>query len=147
GSSPSSTRRRTARVERRGDVAGNAARRHQHGVEADIANAGIGIAREPGLGGADDARALAIGHRPGGVIERVARLDLDEYEQRAAARDDVDLAERAPPAPRQDAKALGDQERRRATLGRDAGAERDLPLRTRALQRAPARPLSGHRRA
>src|SRR5262249_62357164 len=110
-------------------MAWNPARRHQHRVEADIADAIIGIMREPHLGGADDARALPVGHRPGGVIERLARLDLDEYQEMPPSGDDVDLAERTAPAPRQDAKALGDEERRRPALGRDAGAKRDHALR------------------
>ena len=80
---------------------------------------------------ANDARALPIGHRPSGVIERLARFDLDEHQQVPAPRDDVDLAERAAPAPRQDSKALGDEERRRPALGGDAGAKRDRALRTR----------------
>ena len=68
--------------------------------------------------------------------------------RRAAAGDDVDLADRALPAPRQDAKALGDQQHRRPAFGRQAGAERDLTLRPRAAaeHRAGARALIGHRR-
>ena len=73
----------------------------------------------------------------GRVVERRARLDLDEDQQRARrARDDVDLAERALPAPRQDAIALGDQTGGGAALRRKAEAEGgDLPLRPRLRPR------------
>jgi len=46
----------------------------------------------------------------------------------APARHDVDLANRAAVAPRQDAEALGDQECGRAALGRDADPEGNLTL-------------------
>ena len=38
-------------------------RRHQHRVEADVAVRVVGMAREPGLGGGNDAAALPLGHR------------------------------------------------------------------------------------
>src|SRR5215471_2944547 len=98
-----------AGVERRGDMTRNTAGRHQHGIETDIADAIIGVLREPRLGGGGDAQALAIGDRPCGVVQPVAGLDLDEHQQAAAAGDDVDFADRAPPAARQDAKAFGDE--------------------------------------
>src|SRR5262249_43138658 len=82
----------------------------------------------PGLRRLDDADALPVGDRPGGVVERRARLDLDEDQEAAAARDDVDLADRAAPAPRNDAEALGDEQHRGPALGRDSGLECDLPL-------------------
>ena len=128
---------------------------------------GVRVVREPDLGGGRDALALALGHRPGGIVEVLARLDLDEDQQRAAAGDDVDLADRAAPAPRQDAKALGDQKSGGAALRRNAGSERNLALRagsftricrrisarvwasswTQRLQRSGARALIGHGRA
>src|SRR5215471_6729748 len=74
-----------AGVERRGDMTRNAAGRHQHGIEADIADAVIGVLREPDLGGRGDAQALAIGDRPCGVVEPVAGLDLDEHQQASPA--------------------------------------------------------------
>src|SRR5262249_4342738 len=119
-------------------MARNPARRHQHCVEADIADAIVWIMREPHLGGADDARALALGHRPGGIIERLTRLDLDEHQEMPPPRDDVDLAERTAPAPRQDAKAFGDEKRRCSALGRNAGAKRDHALRARRWHRRRA---------
>src|SRR6476619_89164 len=99
------------------------------------------MSRMPCLGGGGDAQALAWGHRPGGIVEVRARLDLDEDQQVAAAGDDVDLAHRAAPAPRQDAKALDDQECGRSALGRKAGAECDLALGPRAFRRGLMRSL------
>jgi len=55
-------------------MARNPARRHQHCIEADIADAIIGELRQPRLGGRDNAPALAFRDRPGGVIESLARL-------------------------------------------------------------------------
>src|SRR5215471_21744253 len=106
-----------AGVKRRGDMTRNTAGRHQHGIEANIADAVIGVLREPDLGGGGDAQPLAIRDRPCGVVQSVAGLDLDEHQQAAAAGDDVDFADRAPPATRQDAKAFGDEKRRRPALG------------------------------
>src|SRR5215510_3336377 len=110
-------RNRDTSVERRGDMPRNAARRHQHGIETDIADAIIGVSRQPRLGGGGDAQALAIGDRPRGVVQCFAGLDLDEHQQASAAGDDVDFADRALPTPRQDAKAFGDEKRRRPALG------------------------------
>ena len=45
--------------------------------------ASAGIAREPKLGGGDDAALAALGHRFGRVVGALARLDLDE-DQRCA---------------------------------------------------------------
>src|SRR6516164_9375123 len=104
-------------VESRGDMMRNTARRHQHGIEADIADAIIGVSRQPRLGGGGDAQALAISDRPCGVVQSLAGLDLDEHQQASAAGDDVDFADRALPTPRQDAKAFGDEKRRRPALG------------------------------
>jgi hypothetical protein len=89
------------------------------------------------------------------IVQVRARLDLDEDQQAAAAGDDVDLAHRAAPAPRQDAKALGDEKGGRPAFRRNAGAERDLALGTgsftrswtRRLQRSGARSVIGHGRA
>src|SRR5215470_11306379 len=120
-----------ARVKRTLDMLRYPTRRDQHGVEADVGNARVGMIGEPGFGGRDDAAALALGHRPGGIVELVARLDLDEHEQAAPPCHDVDLADRAAIAPRQDAEALGNQQRRRPALGRDAEAEGNLALGSR----------------
>ena len=95
------------------DMARQAAGRHQHGVEADVAQAVVGMLGEPGLGGGDDAALLPLGHRLRRRRRAGARLHLDEDQRAAPARHDVDLADRAAPAPRQDAIALGDRERRR----------------------------------
>src|SRR6266542_4836122 len=67
-----------AGVESRGDMARNTPGRHQHRIETDIADTRIGVSRQPSLGGRDNAQALAISNRPGGVVQLFARLDLDE---------------------------------------------------------------------
>src|SRR5262245_1835476 len=81
----------------------------QYGVEADVAGAVVRMECKPGFGGGGDARALALGHRPGGVVEPLPRLDLDEYEQMPPPCHDVDLADGAAEAPSEDAETLGDQ--------------------------------------
>src|ERR1700686_986754 len=128
-------------------MAWDAARRHQYGIETHVLERMITLAGEPGLGGRHDTGPLAVGDRPGRVVEFVPRLHLDEDQQAPAGRDDVDLADRAAPAPRQDAKAFGDEIGGGAAFRRDAEPERDLALRLRdALGRHRAR-LTSHGRA
>src|SRR5262252_11201638 len=115
-------------VEGRGDMTRNTAGRHQHGIETDIADAIIGVSRQPRLGGGGDAQALAIGDRPCGVVQSFAGLDLDEHQQASAAGDDVDFTDWAFPTSGEDAKALGDEKRRRPALGGNPGAKRDLTI-------------------
>src|SRR5262245_1081394 len=67
-----------AGVESRGDMVRNTPRRHQHGIETDVANTRIGVTRQPSLGSRDNAQALAISDRPRRVVQLFARLDLDE---------------------------------------------------------------------
>ena len=50
---------------------------------------------KPRLRGGENARAAAASVTPGRVVELLARLHLDEDEQPAAARHDIDLADRA----------------------------------------------------
>ena len=76
--------------------------------------------------------AAAVSHRLGGVVERVARLHLDEHQHAAAPRHDVDLADRAAEAPRHDAIALGDQVGGGAAFRRQADAEGRDALRAAA---------------
>src|SRR5580704_13029990 len=137
-------------------MARDAAGRDQDGVDAHVLERVIALAGEPGFGGGRDARALAVGDRPGRILDRVARLHLDEDQKPSAARDDVDLADWAAPAPRQDTVALGDQEGRGAAFGRDAEPERHLPLRLGTLSdqaalqatlQATLGPLRAHARA
>src|SRR3984893_15640984 len=64
-----------AGVERRGDMQRKTARRPQHGIETNIADAVIAVLREPHLGSGGDAQALAIGDGPCGVVQFFARLD------------------------------------------------------------------------
>src|ERR1700722_8505310 len=112
-------------------MVGDAARRHQYGIEAHIAEIMVALAGEPGLGGGHDAGPLSVSDRPGRILEFLPRLHLDENQQLPAPRDDVDLADRAAPAPRQDAKAFGYEIRRGAAFRRDPQPERDLALRLR----------------
>src|SRR2546430_1754821 len=99
----------SACVERRRDMVRNAPRRDQHGVEPDIANAIVGMASKPGIGGGNNAPALTFGDRPRRIVAILSCLDLDEDEEASAPCDDIDLADRALPAACQDAKALGDE--------------------------------------
>src|SRR5207253_4433051 len=92
-----------ARVKSRRDMPRKTPRGDQDGIKTDIADAVISISCEPSLGSGGNAQTLAIGDRPGGVVQSVTRLDLDEYQQGSASRDDVDFADRAAPTPRQDA--------------------------------------------
>src|SRR3954468_18380860 len=69
-----------AGVERRRDMARNPPGRHQHCIEAHVADAGVGVVREPHLRGGRHPLALARGYRPGGIVQVLARLDLDEYQ-------------------------------------------------------------------
>ena len=118
-----------ARVERRHDVARNALRRDQHHVEAHVAVHVVRVSGEPGFRRRDDPALLPHDHGFGRIVEPLARLDLDEDQRSAPPRHDIDLADRALPAPRHDAVALRDQEGGGAALGREAEREGDLTLR------------------
>src|SRR5215467_3273212 len=93
-----------AGVEGRGDMTRNTARRHQHGIETDIADAIIGVSRQPRLGGGD-AQALSSRSRaltstntsrlrrrammsisPTGLFQRRARMRKPLAMRNAAAR-------------------------------------------------------------
>src|SRR5258708_9768394 len=91
----------------------------------------VALAGEPGLGGGGDAGSLPVGDRRGRLLEIVPRVLLDENQEMPAARDDVDLADRAAPAPRQDAESLGDEIGGGAAFSRNSQAKRDLALRLR----------------
>src|SRR3954454_6393109 len=94
-------------VECRQHMACKSFRRNQHGIESHFKFRMLGMRDEPALRGVDDALLLARRHGEGGVVERRARLDLDEGDQIAAARHDVDLAMRRAEALGEDAVALG----------------------------------------
>ena len=87
---------------------------------------------EPGAGRGGDPLLLARQKRFGGVVERAARLHLDENQHAAAARDDVDFADRASEAPRHDAIALGDEIGRGAAFRREPDEMRGDALRAGA---------------
>ena len=86
---------------------------------------------EPGRCRRRDPPLLPRQKRFGRIIEPAARLDLDENQEPAAPRHDVDLADRAPETARHDAKALGDQIGGGAAFGRKADAKRRDALRPR----------------
>ena len=106
-------------------------RRDQHGVEPDVAFGVLGMRGEPGPGRGRDPLLLARQQRLGRIVERAARLHLDEHQHAAAARDDVDLADRASEAPRHDAIALGDEIGRGAAFRRKPDEMRRDALRPR----------------
>ena len=66
--------------------------RNQDGVKSQLKFGMLGMRHQPPLRGVDDARLLARRHRIGGVIEAGAGLDLDEGDQIALPRHQVDLA-------------------------------------------------------
>ena len=101
-------------------------RRDQDRIEPDVANADVGISRQPSLGCGNDARPLAFGHRPGRLFQIRPRFDFHEDQQASAPGDDVDLAYGALETPRDDAEPLGDEQGRSPALGRDPGPERHL---------------------
>src|SRR5262249_44018999 len=81
------------------DVARQSAGRDDNDIEADFA---IGVPRmacEPQSGGGQDALPRSFGHGLQRRIYAGARLDLDKDQDAAAARDNVDFAERGFPAP------------------------------------------------
>jgi hypothetical protein len=77
----------------------------------------------PQFGGADDPAFVAFGHRLHSIVGVLARLDLDENQNTAAAGDDVDFAEWRFPAPGKDAIGLGYQKQRCATFRRKPEAK------------------------
>ena len=84
-------------------------RRHQHHIESEIEVGKVRALGQESFGGAGDAPALARCQCGGRHGELVARLDLDDREHLAAARQNVDLAARATPAARDDMPAAQPQ--------------------------------------
>ena len=90
-----------------------------------------------GFAASQTSAAAAIRRRCRGLTEFSrslkirSRLHLYKHQQPTPARDDVDFAERAAPAARQDAEALGDQESGGAALCRNSDAKCSLPFRSR----------------
>jgi hypothetical protein len=74
------------------------------------------------LRGPDDAPPLLGGQRPGGILQCLAPLHLDEGEPPALERHQVDLADRGLVAPRHDCVALEAKQERRDRLGEQAAA-------------------------
>jgi hypothetical protein len=93
--------RLTAGIERVGQMPGHFPGRYQNDVKADEA-LGVGrMPRKPELGGAKDASSAAFGHRHGGIVGVIARLDLDE-DERFPSPHNIDFAERSFEAARRD---------------------------------------------
>ena len=112
-------------------MARNFAGRHQDRVEPDIANRLVGICRQPNFGSGRNAPTLPIADRFRGLIKARTRLHLGKHKEVAPARDDINFTKRAPPASRQNAESLRDQENGSAAFGGDADPKRCLPFRTR----------------
>jgi len=97
---------------------------NQYCVKSQLEIGVFGMRHQPGLRCSDDALLLARRYRIGGLIETGARLDLDERQQIAPPRHDVDLAiGRAPPFC-EDAIPFGHQKCRSTALGGEASSER-----------------------
>jgi hypothetical protein len=79
-----------------------AQRRHQHQVESEVETGEVGSLEQKGFGCANDPPSLARRQRRRRGGELSPRLDLDDREHLAAARQNVDLAGRTAPAARQD---------------------------------------------
>lgn len=58
----------------------------------DVTDAVFGMGGEPDLRCRGDAGLLAATKRFGRLVERIARLHLDEQQERTPPRDDVDFA-------------------------------------------------------
>ena len=75
-----------------GDAPDGAISRDQHYVKAHAHRAMARIGGKPGLGGGDQARALARAKSEGGFCQRRPRLDFNKGEQAVAFGDQVNLA-------------------------------------------------------
>ena len=145
---------KASRLERRRDVARQLARRDQHRVEADVANRRRPDARRARLRPPRRCARCWRGITDSAASSSVARaFTSTKTSSCRRARDDVDFADRAFPAPRQDAEALGDQQSGGAALRRNA----ELKARPAAPGAAPlwrpapafgaaARVIARHRR-
>ena len=74
--------------------------RDQDRIETDIADRRLWVTGKPGFRRRGDAPLLPFGDRLRRFVEARARFHLDENQRMTAGGDDVDLAERAFPAPR-----------------------------------------------
>ena len=99
---------------------GNFAGRDQDCVETAITDRLIGICSEPDFGCCGNSAALPLMDRLGGILEADTRFYFHEDQKMAPARDDVDLAEGASPATRQNSEPLGDQKGGGAAFSRNS---------------------------
>ena len=88
----------------------NFTRRYQDRVETDIADKFIRIRCKPYFSSGRNPSALALVDRFRSLIKAGTCFHLCKHQKPTPARDDVDFAERASPAPRQNAESLRDQE-------------------------------------
>jgi len=88
----------------------NFTRRYQDSVETDIADKIVRICCEPYFGSGRNPPALALVDRFRSLIKAGTCFHLRKHQKLTSACDDVDFAERASPAPRQNAESLRDQE-------------------------------------
>lgn len=77
---------------------------HQDDIEADIVTGEPRPTLQKRLGRPSDSLALMRAEGIGRVVGSTASFDLDDKKKPSPFRDDVDLADRASEAPRQDAK-------------------------------------------
>ncbi len=96
-------------VERRLQMAWKAFGCNENRVEPAIQIGMVGMRHQPGLRSGGDALLLARGHGPCRVVDRSARLHLNEHQNIALPRHHIDLAMRRAKPPRQNAIALGKQ--------------------------------------
>ena len=102
--------RLTAGIERVGQMPGHFPRRYQNDVKADEALCVAGMPRQPELGGAKNAPSAAFGHRQGGIVGMIARLDLDEDERVPSPGHNIDFANRRFETARCDPVAFGHEQ-------------------------------------
>jgi hypothetical protein len=85
--------------------------------------------------GGGDSAALPLIDRLGGILKGRARFYFHKDQKMAPARDDVDFANRAAPATRQDAESFGNQKGGSAALRRNPEVECGLTFRPRSERR------------
>jgi hypothetical protein len=103
----------------------------QHGIKPDIAIGIVRMLREPGCGGSRNSALLAFGDAFRRVVEPRTRLNLDKHQHVSAPLDDIDVANRAAQAPRNDTIPLGNEISGRAAFRRQSKPKRNLTLRPR----------------
>ena len=101
----------------------------QNDVESHIAHGIFRMARKPEQSRRDDAALLPLADRFRSGIEAIAGLHFDENQHTTPARHNIDFAERCAETSRQDAVALGNQQRGRPAFRRKPKAKSNAALR------------------